>query len=504
MGRIRSRGIAGICLLAGFFLSAVAHASTAENLDLMLRVTEEAMVVLNDASSHGLVVPDQDLAALEAAHADLMLGRSDLDWFERIRVFAVDALLAYAVDFESGQKRPSRARRDGLRAAISAAVYTGTILHWYKSRIPEHPEYHRLRGALLQLEHNHDDASWPMIGPGPTLEPGDRGERVERLRARLGLSIGDGADAEFDESVSRAVLAYQRQHGLDADGLVGRRTLAHLDVTVEQRKRQIRSNLERWRRSELAVSGRQIRVNLPSYELEYRDGEGFSGHMRVVIGDLRSRTPLLTDAIEYLVFSPYWDVPDRIARRAILPRLTRDADYLDRMRFDVYAKETHRLARSIDWDSFARRGSPYFLRQQPGPNNSLGRLKFMFPNPDYIYMHDTSAPQLFAKSRRALSNGCIRVEHASRLAEWVLGEQADWDVEKIESAMAAGEPRRVELDETVPIAMTYFTVVAHESGSVSFYEDIYEHELDASAAMASTYLPERAASGLISPQVTAN
>ena len=477
-------------------LSLSAHAdvlsarSGPSSADLAVLI-DTTIAILEDAPAHGIDGPMRDVDVLESVRVDLDAGRQDADWRAATQRYVEQALLAYAVDFTLGRQKPTRREILNLRETIRAAIGARQVDTWYRAAIPRDPAYHQLRAALMRLERAGDTVQWPAVGPGPTLQPGDRGARVVRLRARLDVGQGDSAADVFDDELAAAVLAYQHRHGLDPDGLIGPRTQRHLDVTVEQRISQVRSNLERWRRSGLEVDGRHIRVNLPSYELAYRNGVETVGRMRVVIGTEDTPTPMLVDAIRHLVFSPYWYIPQRIALREILPRLERDPGYLARRQLDVFEKGSHQPAAGIDWARVRSGPFPYYLRQRPGPENALGRIKFSFPNAQYIYLHDTASPDLFGNSRRAYSYGCIRVENARILAEWLLDDQPEWDGTAIDVAMNSKIPRRVELKMSVPIITTYFTAAVGDSGLISFYEDVYDHESGEPGALASSYLPAR-------------
>ena len=509
MERAHGQVIASVCLLIILLVAGVSRASEAGEHALAgrgqaLQSIDDAIAVLGDAAAHGIEIRAADIAALEAARSDIKMGRWEAAWQADLQTFIVEALLEYAVDFTIGRDNPSRNAIADMRAALEAATEAGQIPAWYTARIPADPGYHLLRAAMQRLVDSAAATPWPTVGAGPSLVPGDTGERVARLRARLGLQPYNDSDAVFDARLMEAVIAYQRRHGLDADGFVGRQTREHLDVPFEQRVEQIRTNLERWRRGDFESNGKQVRVNLPSYELEYRDGHGFFGRMRVVIGSTGNPTPLLTDTIKYLVFSPYWFVPERITLREIVPKLHSDSGYLERLNFDVLAKESHQPVSSVDWAEMRRGNFPYYLRQRPGSKNSLGRAKFIFPNDKNIYLHDTSSPQLFQNSRRAYSHGCIRVENARLLAEWLLQDRPDWNGIAIEDAMDAGKPERVVLSNSVPIIITYFTAVAHDSGAISFYDDVYAYDSEHNGAMASTYLPERSVQDLNGPRLAMN
>lgn len=441
---------------------------------------DAAIAILDDAEYHGLPGFADDANALRNIRHRWRNGPID----SSVMSLVENTLIHFSLDFSVGQRRPTRQEIIEHETSVRDAMAKGSLFDWYKSRMPIDPAYHRLRAGLNRLQ---DSQTWARIGAGATLQPGDTGERVRKLYARLGISSKPG-NASYDHNLQAAVMSYQDRHGLDADGQVGRRTLAHLNVSNEERIKQVRANLARWRQHAPHVGGKRVQVNLPSFELTLYDGQGQSENMRVVIGDQKNQTPLLNDTIEYLVFSPYWDVPQRIAKTEILRAAFHDSNYLQRQSFEILDRSTHRPVSTIDWEIIRAGNFPYRIRQKPGPGNSLGQVKFIFPNDSSIYLHDTSAPQLFAKARRAYSHGCVRVENPHALAAWLLTDQLEWTPEAIRAAMAKGVPKSVMLDKPVPIAITYFTAVARDSGDISFYDDVYDIDSDEAGVMASTYL----------------
>jgi L,D-transpeptidase YcbB len=370
-----------------------------------------------------------------------------------------------------------------------------------------HAEHARLRWALTHYRRIAAEGGWPTLPHGPALELGVRDERVPLLRARLTLSGdlraptaaaeataeaatvagGTGALDEglFDTDLGQAVRRFQERHGLEPDGVVGPRTRAALNVTAAERADRILVNLERWRWMPRDLGRRHLLVNTAGFRLDYvEDGEPTLG-MRVIVGKEGWGTPSFADRMTHIVLNPYWNVPPSIARGELLPKLREDpaAVAADGMRvfagWDRDAAELDPL--TVDWAAVPPgRGFPYRLRQDPGPKNPLGRMKFMFPNEHSIYLHDTPNRSLFRRAFRAFSHGCIRVEEPVRLASALLG----WAPERIEAALAKGENAYVRLPEQVPVYLTYFTAWVEPDGTVQFRDDIYGRDANLLAALA--------------------
>src|SRR5690606_30272522 len=254
-----------------------------------------------------------------------------------------------------------------------------------------------------------------------------------------------------------AVKNWQTRNGLNPDGIVGPEMISALNVPVEQRIKTIIVNMERcrWLPNKISDLDEYIGVNIPSYGMRYvKDGKT-ALESKVIVGDEANKTVVFSGNMSYLVFSPYWNVPKSIVEEEIMPALEKDPDYLEKHNMEWNGKQ---------------------LRQRPSDENSLGRVKFMFPNRNNIYLHDTPAKSLFRKEDRALSHGCIRVQKARDLAVKILEDDKAWTPEKIDRAMKSDEEQQYALKRKIPVYIAYFTAVADENGIVAFFEDIYKRD----------------------------
>ena len=345
---------------------------------------------------------------------------------------------------------------------------------------PPFPQFGYLRDALpryRELAARTDLAAVPRL---PKLRPGDTDPGVPALRARLAV-LGDlPADAPapahpeyYDAALADAVKHYQDRHGLAADGVVGAATLQALQVPIRDRVEQIELAMERMRWLPYEWPPRFIVVNIPEFRLRaYTPGSGaLPLEMNVVVGEAelarKHKTPVLMADMRYLVFRPYWMVPPSIVKKELAPKIARDPSYLARNDMEIANGR---------------------IRQRPGTRNSLGLVKFIFPNPHHVYLHDTPSKGLFARARRDFSHGCIRVANPPALAEFVLAETPGWDRARIDRSMRSGpNDRHVPLSTPIPVYLLYATAVADEAGQVHFFDDIYGHDASLRRQLAKGY-----------------
>jgi len=236
---------------------------------------------------------------------------------------------------------------------------------------------------------------------------------------------------------------------------------------------QIRMNMERWRWMPRELGDRYVFVNVPAYQMQVMDGNTPALAMRVVVGDPKHPTPLFDDEMTTIVFSPNWNVPESIIRNEMLPRLVNDPGYLERQDIQVVGTSGETVdVQAVDWGDEGAMTGLHF-RQEPGPKNALGLVKFVFPNQFDVYMHDTPADSLFKKERRALSHGCIRLENPVALAQYVLRDKPEWTPERISAAMNAGHEQGIPLKDHLPVHIAYLTAWVNGDGSVTYTDDPY-------------------------------
>jgi murein L,D-transpeptidase YcbB/YkuD len=353
---------------------------------------------------------------------------------------------------------------------------------------PPYPGYRRTIQALhtyLELEKEYDGKLLPATQK--TIAPGDSYPGIPQLTRLLRL-VGDlptGANVAADGTAYQgqlvdAVKNFQRRLGRDPDGRINAQTLADLNVPLTSRVRQMQLTLERWRWLPVSYEKSPIVANIPEFHLRaYDENFKIALQMNVVVGKAYGHdTPIFSDTMEYVIFRPYWSVPYSIVRAEFLPHIARDPDYLAKKGFEVVNDRQEVVTSETVTSEVLEqlRAGKLFIRQTPGPKNSLGLVKFIFPNNFNVYMHDTPEQVFFSKSRRDFSHGCIRLEKPADLAVWVLRNNPGWNMERVRAAMNGSTTQQVNLAHPIPVLIVYATVIVTEDGVVHFYDDIYGHD----------------------------
>jgi len=402
-----------------------------------------------------------------------------------------DSLLRYASDVGYGLLRaadedpnwhipqaslPAAALLDAVAAADDLPALLAQLP-------PADPAYRRLRAALA--DYRRSAVTWFPVPDGPSLRPGEQGTRVQALRERLGgrqpALLGVAEPQLFDPELGSAVRAFQGRHGLEEDGIVGRQTLAALNVTPEQRIAQLRLNMERWRWLPRELGARHILVNLAGFDLTLVQPDRPPLRLRVISGRPDRTSPAFASRINRLVLNPDWTVPRRIAVEEMLPQLKRDPLALQGKDIQVLRRLGGELVpvdpAGVDWRRYHRNNFPFVLRQLPGPHNSLGRLKFVMPNPFDVYIHDTPAKGLFAKSVRTLSHGCIRVEQPLQLASQLLDGGDPATVQELQAHIDGGVTDNLPIRPSLPVYLVYLTAWVDEEGNLQWRNDVYNRNV---------------------------
>ncbi|VVP88137.1 hypothetical protein PS918_02955 [Pseudomonas fluorescens] len=358
-----------------------------------------------------------------------------------------------------------------------AALDNHDVARAFAQAPPQEAVYRNMRDALAQLRQVRDAGGWPKIAEGQSLKPGMDGVAVAQLRARLVaggyLEPQKGKRNDYDDKVIAAVKKYQVEQYLGSDGVAGAATLAALNVPVEARIDQVRVNMERARWLLYKLQGTFVVVDIAGYKVAlYRDGQPI-WRSRVQVGKPFRSTPVFQSEITYVTFNPTWTVPPTILVKDMLPKIQQNPDYLAANRIRALDREGNVLDPStVDW--YNARGIT--LRQDAGPTNSLGQVVIRFPNDYAIYLHDTPHRELFAKSMRATSSGCIRVENPLQLVELLFNDPTRWNSEGIQKQLANGKTENIKLPVRVPVLLAYWTVDLSKEGRVTFKPDVYGYD----------------------------
>jgi murein L,D-transpeptidase YcbB/YkuD len=378
---------------------------------------------------------------------------------------------------------------------LAAGFAAPDFYDWLLAQAPATPAYTALANVMADMERLADQP-WPQLETAGLIRPDKQDARVPEIRQRLALlgdyrvvrpnSQADRAAAmdspTYDPVLVAAVERFQRRHGLEDDGIVGPKTVTAMNMSPAERVQTIAVNLERlrWMPDPAGVAGRHIVINVAGFELvAYLDGERALS-MPVIVGQPRHKTPLLADQIVNVKFAPTWTVPDRIARRELLPKIQNDPGYLAANNFRVFLDHGATVEvnpAEVDWASLSSSYMPYMLRQDSGPSNALGMIRFSLSNDLNIYLHDTGSRQLFAEAERSLSHGCIRVGAPVELADFALdGLDKAWTPDEIETAMSASSPHFQRLAAPVLVDLVYVTAWVDGDGTVNFRKDIYGYD----------------------------
>lgn len=454
---------------------------------------------INQSDKNGLDPELYDLGPLSETRARAqthLIGAADFDaaLVAPLELRLTAAFLEYASDLANGvTDRPDRdpmwrvrPRRIDLRPPLDAVVAGGRVDDILARLGPAAPEYRRLSEAHARYRAIEAAGGWPKLPEKLALRPGQRSGALAALARRLAIggdmdpSVAERPPATYDANLQNGVRRFALRHGLRETTRLTPDVVAAMNVPVAQRIRQIELNMERWRWFPRDLGETHIRVNVPEYHLDLWDHGKIALAMNVIVGAIDKPTPIFSDQMTAIIFSPYWNVPATIAADETLPGLMGDPEYLARNNLEVVSTSGEVVdPATIDW-SQADPGNPetfpYRFRQKPGTTNSLGLVKFLFPNDFDVYLHDTPSAELFKRDFRALSHGCVRIQQPVALAEYLLKDLPSWNAPRIEKAMHAGLEETMKLPHPIPVHLMYWTVRVDERGTVQFFDDIYGHD----------------------------
>jgi murein L,D-transpeptidase YcbB/YkuD len=370
--------------------------------------------------------------------------------------------------------------RDPARV-IPEIVEAHAVAEMIERLKPDHLFYRQLKQKLAEYRRIAGNGGWKSIPAGKPLKIGMVGPRVATLRERLAMT-GDLTEASttpevFDEALKQAVQKFQIRHRLYVDGVAGKNTLAAMNVPVEKRIDQIRVNLERFRWVLHQIPETFVVADIAGFEVYYVHRNEDLWRARAQVGKPYRETPCFRSEIRYVVINPTWTIPPGILAKDILPAVKRDAKYLKKRNISVINRNGEVVdPKTIKWSRYNARNFPYILRQEPGPNNALGRVKIIFPNRYFVYIHDTPSKNLFKRSERAFSSGCIRVERPFELTRLLLNDSDRWSPEKLNQAVASKKTQTIFLPTRIPVLLLYLTAHVDNDGSMVFKKDIYKRD----------------------------
>ncbi len=453
---------------------------------------------------HGLQPDDYNLSLIEKyiwktisflpTHAEDVI---------KLDVLLTDAFMTIGSHLHYGKVDPEKEAADWKMQRKEAVLHSDIILEralasnqvgkQLDQLAPAYHSYWRMSEELsffLSL----NSQPWPEIKADTSIKPGVSHPLIPKIRQRLislRYLLPDSTSETFDKDLEKQVKMYQNDWGLNTDGVIGKTTFEVLNITPAEFVNRLKVNMERLRWFPLQGSEKYIIVNIASRELQMIRGSDTLISMRVIVGKEPRKTPVFNDKITYMVFSPSWTVPKTILEDDVIPELLKGPGYLEEKNMKLLRRGGLEIAYSeIDWSMVSRTNFPYMVRQDPGPANALGKVKFMFPNPYDVYIHDSPSKGLFASDNRSLSSGCVRVEKPYDLAVLLLADEPGWSPERIRSAMQQNREETVHLKVPVDVMLVYLTAWADGKDRIQFRKDIYHSDDPVLAALSQK--PERA------------
>ena len=483
----------------------------------------QLLTAIAGSAEEGLIPDDYHLQAISRYGHELETAPSRAKLLEYDLLLS-DALMLLAQHKRHGKVNPreveerlnldSPAPRPSLMDTFLTALRTATVRKALDELEPAHPAYASLKRALSRYRKIAGSGGWQPVPPGPSLKPGMRHERVQALRARLAVT-GDltwesAHPLFYDEVLAGAVRAFQTRHHLEADGIAGKATLAAMNIPVADRISQIRVNLERARWVMHDMPAANIVIDIAGFNLQYYHQGRLVWKTRVMVGEPFNQTPVFRSAITYLVLNPTWTIPPDILKNETVPRILTEKGYLAKQKLRVLTSSGEEInPATVPWGQYLSKRLPYTLRQDAGPDNSLGLIKFIFPNPYHVYLHDTPSKSLFDKAQRAFSHGCIRVQNPLDLGKMLIANDPanPTTAARFDQVLASGKTSTIFLKKPLPIFLMYLTANA-ENGQVRFMPDLYQRDqgiLDAlngppSLLEHTTQMPEFKSQSSISPE----
>lgn len=470
---------------------------------------DAALTAMEHAAEDGLNPSDYGTAALRDQQQTLSASTPDNTQLMRFDFAVTNAFLQFASDLSTGRINPAQlgftmdtsSQRSNVPDMLGLLLQTQSIDSIITTLRPPVAQYQRLKTLLQQTRlfaaQYPDTPALPAF-PEKKLEPGQTWDGCPALANWL-VILGDMPANNWPEqktlyegSLVEAIKHFQTRHGLESDGVIGGQTAQMLRVPLTDRVIQIELAMERLRWLDRSISeSRYLLVNIPQFTLFGFEPDSSGGkaalEIRVVVGKAgKNETPLLAKSMSHVIFSPYWNVPRSIAMKEILPKWRQDFNYIASQNMELVDSDGH--VHSGQMGEQEQRDlvlGDFRLRQRPGKQNALGGIKFMFPNDDSIYMHDTPQQRLFLKDRRDFSHGCIRLADPMALAMFVLKPQGDWDEKRVQEKIDTGIESHLRLQQPLPVIVTYLTASVGPDGEALFFRDVYGQDAELQKQLAS-------------------
>lgn len=455
---------------------------------------EQMLTAIYNAPADGLIADDYHLSDIERLNEKIVLSDEPaIEDIERMEQLLSDAFFLLSSHLAAGKTDPKtidpqwkasgRSLRENWGSYIDSTLNTNNITDILKNLTPGNREYANLKKALAGYRQLEAIGGWGSFSSNlPKLEKGMRHPDVSSLRKRLAVTQGNiefnSEDEDlFDQALYDQLIVFQQRNGLEADGVVGKATAEALNIPVRDRIETIEANLERWRWISDDLGDSYIMVNAADFELRAIVKNEQEFQTRAIVGSSKRQTPVFSSIMKYMVVNPEWVVPPKILKLDVIPDIIKDSTYLVKKNMKILRKDGSEVEpASIDWKSVSENSFPYMIRQEPGQGNPLGKIKFMFANEYDVYIHDTPSRSLFTRNIRSFSSGCVRIDNAQELANYLLKDDPDWTPERLQEAIDKGQKRTIVLKKPVPVHILYLTAWADDKGTAYFGKDIYDRD----------------------------
>jgi murein L,D-transpeptidase YcbB/YkuD len=438
---------------------------------------------MDKAAEHGLSPADYATPKLAARYPDdaRALAEADVEFSLAAARFVTHIASGRIVPTDISPLITLEPEHPNLTEALARLSQSADVAADLAAFEPPHPQYAALKAALAKLRASAaDDAERIVVPEGALLKPGKSDARAPLLRQRLGIGLAADTDPEvYDEPLVEAVMAFQTESGLNADGIVGPQTLNLMNGrSREDEITSVVANLERWRWMPRDLGALNIFVNVPEFMVRVVKDGTVTHETRVIVGKPQNPTPTFSHVMSHLIVNPYWNVPASIIRNELMPELRSNPWGFASQGYEIFGRVQGRMRqidpRLVAW--YAVDPRLIQIRQVPGDHNALGRIKFMFPNQHDVYLHDTPSKSLFKRDFRALSHGCVRVQNPFEFADALLPTAApDWNSLRLKDLFSPQE-RRVDLAREIPVHLAYFTAWATDGGELRYFDDIYGYD----------------------------
>jgi len=458
--------------------------------------------ILKNADRYGLVPADYDVRSIEERLNTLYKNTSgfgaeiaelDIHITEMYFLFTTHLVEGKIRNVGNGRniwKRPGKEINMADVSLLLAAEAPHQLEESLQKLQPANEQYSRLQKALVHYRSLENSApnNLPILMSGKKIVPMERNSAIPLIRKKLSLTdlkvysmpfdstTGLMDSLKYDPVLVDAVRLFQMRHGLEADGIIGDKTLKFMNQSFGEMADVIALNMERMRWLPQDYGDNYILVNIPEYKLRVYQKQNQELEMKVIVGSSQTATPIFSDVLAHIVFSPTWTVPTSIIKGEIIPHLKANPEYYSNKNYTFFKNEMPFDPATENWDSAALNPYQYRVIQNPGPDNSLGLVKFVMPNNMSVYLHDTPNHRLFSKDYRALSHGCVRLADPGRFAEYLLRDQSGWTGERISKAMNNSTPYTIPLKKEYKVHLEYRTAWVDDDGVINFREDIYGHD----------------------------